>query len=61
MSSSPVYKDWNLPFNDYLPTVFFIPPKKKYTAHSINKDGTLSNKPQQNRGILYSENSTNKT
>lgn len=47
-ASSPEHKEWNLPFNNYLPTIFLAPRKKKYTAHLINKDGTFVDKLSEN-------------
>jgi hypothetical protein len=38
-SSYNYYLD--LPYDDYLPNIFFVPRKKKYTAHLI--DGSFSN------------------
>ena len=50
-SSSPTHKEWNVPFNDYLRTIFLVPRKKKYTAHLINKDGTFVDKFSENNNI----------
>lgn len=35
------YNDMKLPIPDVLPSIFFAPRKKKYTAYLIDEDGSL--------------------
>jgi hypothetical protein len=61
MTDPNVY-DLKLPINDYLPSIFFAIPKKKYTAKYYDKyDGSLSNnitKDNEKSSIILSENTS---
>lgn len=53
MASS--HNDLKLPYDDYLPSIFFAIPKKKYTAFLVNKAGSFSNEISENKGILVNK------
>lgn len=56
-ASSDYNNNLKLLYDDYLPHIFFVPRKKKYTAYLINKDGSL--KTDVNKKILCIKNDNN--